>query len=335
MTTSKLLWNSVLSTPYAKYCCTDVKDLYLETSLERYEYMRLPAHLILEEFLQAYKLQGKVYKGYLYLEIRKGMYGLPQARILANQLLRKRLAPHGYTEAKHTPGLWHHHTRPITFPLVVDDFGIKYVGNEHAQHVITILEKYYTVATDWTDSLYCGIQLEWDYDYPTRHLDISMPKYVAAKPAPIDKTPPLPPEKHKRVQKIVGSFLYYGRAVNLTILKTLNSLARQQSKPTTTTLANTNHLLDYLATHPDTIIRYYPSDMLLQVHSGASYLNEPDSRSTTGGHYFLGKPIQNNQPIWLNGPVHTLCTVLKLVAASAAEAELGALFLNAQEVKIL
>jgi hypothetical protein len=73
----------------------------------------------------------------------------------------------------------------------------------------------------------------------------------------------LPPEKHKRVQKIIGSFLYYGRAVDLTILKTLNSLARQQSTPITTTLDKTTHLLDYLATHPDAVIRYYPSDMLL------------------------------------------------------------------------
>jgi hypothetical protein len=127
MTTSKLLWNSVFSTPNAKYCCTDVKNFYLETPMERYEYMCLPVHLIPDEFLQAYHLQDKIYyKGYLYLEIRKGMYGLSQAGILANQLLRKRLAPHGYTEAKHTPGLWTHHTRPITFTLVVDDFGIKY-----------------------------------------------------------------------------------------------------------------------------------------------------------------------------------------------------------------
>jgi hypothetical protein len=70
------------------------------------------------------------------------MYGLPQAGILANQLLRKRLAPHGYTEAKHTPSLWQHATRPISFTLIVDDFGIKYVGNKHAQHLITTLEKY-------------------------------------------------------------------------------------------------------------------------------------------------------------------------------------------------
>ena len=181
MTTSKMLWNSVLSTTDAKYCCADVKNFYLETPMERYEYMRLPVHLIPAEFLKAYNLQNKIFKGHLYMEIRKGMYGLPQSGILANQLLRKRLAPHGYFEAKHTPGLWKHQTRPITFTLVVDDFGIKYVGTDHAQHLIDTLRKYYTVETDWTGSLYCGIQLKWNYDPPTRHLDISMPKYVVAK----------------------------------------------------------------------------------------------------------------------------------------------------------
>jgi hypothetical protein len=199
--------------------------------MARYEYMQLPVHLIPAEFLQAYKLQDKTYKGYLYLEIRKGMYGLPQAGILAKQLLRKRLAPHGYTETKHTPGLWRHATRPITFTLDVDDFGIKYVGNEHAQHLITTLEQYYTVATDWTGSLYCGITLDWNYDYPSRCLDISMPKYVGGKrtqfnhsdpaqpqhsphpsppvrygqtaqePAPIDKAPASPPEKNQTSAK--------------------------------------------------------------------------------------------------------------------------------------
>ena len=59
------------------------------------------------------------------MEIIRGMYGLPQAGILANQLLRKRLKPHGYFEVEHTPGLWKHETLPIQFTLVVDNFGVK------------------------------------------------------------------------------------------------------------------------------------------------------------------------------------------------------------------
>jgi hypothetical protein len=66
--------------------------------------------------------------GHVYIEVQKGMYGLPQAGILTNQLLARRLAIHGYHQTKFTPGLWQHVTRPIQFTLVVDDFGIEYVG---------------------------------------------------------------------------------------------------------------------------------------------------------------------------------------------------------------
>ena len=116
--------------------------------------------------------------GFIYLKIRKAIYGLPQAGILANKLLRKRLAPAGYYEVAHTPGLWRHVTRPISFSLVVDDFGVKYVGKQHVEHLIkTLRDATYQLETDWEGTLYCGITLEWDYI--NRTLDISMPGYVA------------------------------------------------------------------------------------------------------------------------------------------------------------
>eukprot|EP00957_Ditylum_brightwellii_P083433 6341757-Ditylum_brightwellii.AAC.1 len=65
------------------------------------------------------------------MEIRKGMYGLPQAGILANKKLTKQLAEHNYYPCQETPGLWHHKWMPITFALVVDDFGVKIKGKEH------------------------------------------------------------------------------------------------------------------------------------------------------------------------------------------------------------
>ena len=61
----------------------------------------------------------------------KGMYGLPQAGLIANELLVKRLNKHGYRQSKLVPGLWKHDTRTIQFTLVVDNFGVEYVGNEH------------------------------------------------------------------------------------------------------------------------------------------------------------------------------------------------------------
>ena len=66
--------------------------------------------------------------GHVYIEIQKGMYGLPQAGILAQELLEKQLNKHGYSQIKVVPGLWTHKTHLISFTLVVDDFGVKYVG---------------------------------------------------------------------------------------------------------------------------------------------------------------------------------------------------------------
>ena len=75
--------------------------------------------------------------------------------------------------------------------------------------------------------------------------------------------------------------------------------------------------------------------MILNVHSDASYLSASKGRSRASGHFFLGSKPQDNKPIKLNGAIHTLCTILKLVAASAAESELGALFLNTQLARII
>jgi hypothetical protein len=62
--------------------------------------------------------------GYVYCEIQKGMYGLPQAGIIAQQLLEKQLQQHGYRQSTTTPGLWKHNTQPISSTLVIDDFGV-------------------------------------------------------------------------------------------------------------------------------------------------------------------------------------------------------------------
>eukprot|EP00957_Ditylum_brightwellii_P183843 14003764-Ditylum_brightwellii.AAC.1 len=61
--------------------------------------------------------------GWVYIEIKRGMYGLSQAGILANKLLTTQLVEHGYYPVQHTPGVWWHKWRPVTFALVVDDFG--------------------------------------------------------------------------------------------------------------------------------------------------------------------------------------------------------------------
>ena len=150
MISAKILWNSVISTHGARFACCDIKNMYLDTPLDRYEYMKMPINLIPDEVIAHYNLRPNIKNGFIYMEIRKGMYGLPQAGILANKLLKERLAPHGYYEQTHTPGLFRHVTWPVSFTLTVDDFGIKYVGEEHLHHLFTILKQHYKIVEDIT-----------------------------------------------------------------------------------------------------------------------------------------------------------------------------------------
>ena len=55
----------------------------------------------------------------------------------------------------------------------MDDFGVKYVGGEHARYLINVLKLYCKMEWDWKGELYCGITLNWKYD--ERYVDISMP----------------------------------------------------------------------------------------------------------------------------------------------------------------
>jgi hypothetical protein len=71
--------------------------------------------------------------------------------------------------------------------------------------------------------------------------------------------------------------------------------------------------------------------MIMNIHSDASYLSEDKARSRASGHFFMGLLPSNNKPIRLNGAFFTLCKILKFIVASAAEAELGALFLACQD----
>ena len=76
----------------------------------------------------------------------------------------------------HTPGLWKHVSRSIAFTLVVDDFDVKYVNKKNADHLVAALKVKYKISEDWTGSLYCGIDLRWDYT--NRTLDLGMPGYI-------------------------------------------------------------------------------------------------------------------------------------------------------------
>ena len=120
--TAKLHWNSVISTESAKYMCINIKLFYLSAALEYYKYMKIPLALFPQWIIEQYDLKKHVHNRYIYLELRQSVWGLPQAGIHANKLLKQKLEPFGYHKCKNTPGLWYHKTKSITFTLVVDNF---------------------------------------------------------------------------------------------------------------------------------------------------------------------------------------------------------------------
>jgi hypothetical protein len=150
--------------------------------------------------------------------------------------------------------------QPLTLTLVVDDFGVKFVNKDDVDHLISSISTTYKLTKDWTGDLYCGITLEWDY--VARTVDISMPGYIKKKlqeyehvagtkrqtcpysPKPknfgMEAQVPLPPNSSpclnakgiKHVQQIVGSILYYARAVDMTVLMTLSLIVVKQTNST-------------------------------------------------------------------------------------------------------
>jgi hypothetical protein len=365
LVTIKLLLNSTIPTKDARFTCLDIKNFYYGTPMERYEYMKMHIDVFPQEIITQYNLHTlQDSHGWVHMEIRKGMPGLKQAGRIANDRLTQHLAKFGYHPVARTPSLWTHDTRPITFSLVVDDFGVKYVGRTHADHLLQSLQQLYVVTEDNTGSLFHGLTIDWNY--VDRYVDISMPKYIPAMlhkfqhPSPRrrqdaphawaqptygakvqfatddDSTPVLAPAALTRIQQVVGTLLYYALSVDPTMLVALGSIASTQASATQRTLDECLWVMDYAASHPDAKIRYHASGMMLYLHSDALYLSETRGRSRAGGHFFLSnapsdptKPPEDIPP--LNGPIHNVSKILDVVVGSASEAEIAATYLNGQD----
>ncbi|CAJ1934140.1 unnamed protein product [Cylindrotheca closterium] len=359
--TIKILLNSTISTPGARFATIDLKDFYLETDLPEPEYVRIPVSVLSKKIIDLYHLHDKIHKGFVYCKVKKGMYGLPQAGKLANDDLRQYLKPHGFIPCEQTAGLWKDTTSDLMFSLVVDDFGVRYTAKSNIERLITVLQGKYKTSVDWTGSRYIGMQIDWDYENGT--VDISMPGYVEralqrfTHPAPTrhessphawiapvygsrqqfattDDSPFLDVKDQTTISEVVGTFLYYGRAIDLSMLPALGTIAAQQAQPTVNTMKAVTQFLNYAASNPDAKVRFYASGMHLYIESDASYLSESKARSRAAGYHYLGPAptdLKNITPPPRNGAISVPCKILKNVLASAAEAELAGLFINGQE----
>ncbi len=211
----------------------------------------------------------------------------------------------------HTPGLFAHKTSLIWLTMVMDDFGIKYVGKEHADHLMSVLHGFCEVEEDWTGLLYCKIIIDWYYQ--ERYLDISMQNYISKKllkykwqtpkwpqfcsfsPAPVthDKklnmiipkpeSPKLDKAGKTYMQQVVGSFLYYVRTINMTILHALSEIALQKANPTKWTLLCVTQLLNYMTKNPNEKRRFQDLGMILNIFPDAFYLTATQVKCRAGG----------------------------------------------------
>jgi len=241
----------------------------------------------------------------------------------------------------------------------VDDFGVQYFSQNDADHLIQALQDKYIITMDKSGKHFVGLDLKWNYSQGW--VDISMPNFVRntlkklkyvqhKKPqyaphiwnVPIygknrqfaqekDKSPKLNPAYTKYIQQVVGSFLYFARAIDNTILPAINEIASTQSSPTQKTLTKSQMLLDYMNTYPNPKIRYNASDMILYIDSDAAYLVAEKAKSRISGYYYLSNKDDSKIPTPpLNGALHVECKLLRHVVTSAAEAETAGLLYNCQ-----
>jgi hypothetical protein len=215
------------------------------------------------------------------------------------------------------------------------------------------IKKNYNISSDWKGDAKCGLTLEWDYK--NRTVDLSMTGYIKAAlhkyqdPAPARpehaphtcnppiycaKTQFVTDKEVNKLQQLSGTLLYYARDFDPTLIMPINVLASEQSKATNVTADKVIKLLNYCNTHLETKIRYHASDMILHIHSDDSYLSETEAKSRAGGFFYMGNNTTNDKKL-TNGAIFIIMKVLKHVMSSAAEAEIGAVFINAKEGAVL
>ena len=138
-----------------------------------------------------------------------------------------------------------------------------------------------------------------------------------------DTSPLISAERIRKIQEVVGTFAWYSHTVDPTMAVMMSSIVSRQSRGTEDPEQAVKQFLNYCATHPNAGVRFVASDMILALHSDASYLLEPEAKSRAAGHFYLGK--QNDED-FDNGAIMTLSKIIKHVMSSSLEAETAALF---------
>ena len=357
ITTVRSLLHSVVSDRHnhgtdTRFATLDIADFFLGTDLTRPEYVSIPRKFIPDDILTKYSLHQFIHNDTILFRVDKCMYGLPQAAYLSNRHLVQHLAKHDYVEDPNVPCLFSHASNKIQFTLIVDDFGVKYSTRAALDHLTAAIQAGgWKLKINLQGDKHIGIDLAWDYENNT--LTTSMPHCVSkgiarfapdvvlkGAPSPavyvppkfgetvqyetVDNSAPASPAEKLWVQQVNGYFLYYARMQNPLILPTCNDISATQSNPTARTVAATWRLLNYLSSHPDHSTCYTGCDMVLKLHSDASYNSRPGAISIAGGWHYLGNMSDDT----INGTLHSISCRIPTVCGSVAEAEYAALYIN-------
>ena len=146
--------------------------------MEKPEYVQVHLKDIPQEIIDEYKLENHVRFGWVYFEVIRGCYGLPQSGRLAHDLLSERLHEVGCYEIARTPGMWRYRWRSIHFVLLTDGFGVEYVRKKDVDHLAKILKTHRKISQNWEGKKLPGINLEWKYapNHADRTCHLSMKK---------------------------------------------------------------------------------------------------------------------------------------------------------------
>jgi hypothetical protein len=347
----KILLNGMIS-DNASFSTVDLEDFYLGTPLPHPEFIRIPTKFIPKPVIQFYLLKQFFHKDALYCMVLKTHYGLPQAGALSQQRLFEHLEKHGYYQLFHAPSLFRNKDGSLRFALVVDDFAVVWSSKTVMQRFLQTLRALYTVKVDYEGRKYLGMNI--NIDRVARHVTVSMPGYIAklikkvrpagmkgahtpsiyiqpnyksvtTQTATVDTSPLASSAQKHELQVVIGTLLYYARTVDPSVLTVVHELGSVQSRPTLNDMKKMERLLQYTSAHQNYGIRYHASNMQLQIQSDASYLCRPNAKSVIGGLHYLGTTD------FINGPIFCTSKLISCVVSSAAEAELGAAFQNAQK----
>ncbi len=192
-----------------------------------------------------------------------------------------------------------------------------------------------------------------------RHL-LSTPRLYLTLTSLHNSHPPLSPPLLPVSQQVVGSLLFYARALDLSLLTAVCQLSSHQSIPTQHDLSSAHRLLNYVSSHPNPHKTILPSSMALWACTDASFLSRPKSGSVAGCSvglgdlppYLLNPPPERHRQSWgdkqslvrashllqphssyptpplvtHNAPLHAFCQRIPVVVVSVAEAEYAAAF---------